>query len=194
MFGKMIGPRPWRRPQKQPQHLTAVVDADFAGDVVHRRSTSGVVTKHGKHTIWCQSSFHTVIALSIGESEFYSLVRGAAQALYCAADLGLQLQPQLDGRCAQSIQVFSDSSAARAFAERQGLGRQKHVHTKFLWLQQKTRSGEIEVCRVPTAQNEADFLTKPLSGTVLRRHVNTLGFEMRLEWSGLHRALESAQA
>eukprot|EP00971_Amphidinium_carterae_P292147 5799547-Amphidinium_carterae.1 len=179
------------RPQQQiPTTITVVVDSDHAGDPLTRRSTSGVVSKYGSSTIRCQSNWQSTVSLSSGESEFYAIVKGMAQALYCAAlaaDLGISLQAEISGRLANSLEIYSDSSAARSFAQRLGLGRQKHVDTRFLWVQERASRGEVLIKRVGTAVNEADALTKPLAGTLLRKHLAAMGLEQRATWSRLHR-------
>eukprot|EP00971_Amphidinium_carterae_P204085 4049783-Amphidinium_carterae.1 len=68
-----------------------------------------------------------------------------------------------------SVEIHSDSSAARAFAQREGLGKQKHVHTRLLWIQEQVEQGRIGIKRVGTRDNEADVLTKPLAATVTKR-------------------------
>eukprot|EP00971_Amphidinium_carterae_P190238 3775860-Amphidinium_carterae.1 len=64
------------------------------------------------------------------------------------------------------VEIHSDSSAARAFAQRAGLGKQKHVHTWLLWIQEQVEQGRISILRIGTRDNEADLLTKPLAATV----------------------------
>ena len=53
-------------------------------------------------------------------------------------DVGLGSLPQAD-----TLKVRTDSSAAKGFVTRRGLGRQRHVSTRFLWLQDKVSKGEL---------------------------------------------------
>ena len=46
---------------------------------------------------------------------------------------------------------------------RRGSGRQRHVSTRFLWLQDKVSKGDWKVVKVGTADQLADFLTKPVT-------------------------------
>eukprot|EP00971_Amphidinium_carterae_P198749 3944092-Amphidinium_carterae.2 len=76
-------------------------------------------------------------------------------------NLGLSLGVIDDGKLLDSpVEAFSDASAARAFAERRGLGRQKHVHVRYLWRQEHVANKELQVKKIPTRDNKADFLTK----------------------------------
>ena len=98
-------------------------------------------------------------------SEYYALNHGAAHALglkTCMADLGFEM----------SLQIFSESSAARAFASRRGLGRQRHVH---LWLQERVAAAHLTEQKVKTTQNPADIFTKAASGETLERHRQMMG-------------------
>ena len=56
-------------------------DSDRAGDRETRRSTTTVVEKLGNHCIESVSCSQTVIALGLGEAEFYALQRAARGAL-----------------------------------------------------------------------------------------------------------------
>ena len=81
------------------------------------------------------------------------------------ADLGLDL----------SLQIFSDSSAAKAFASRRGLGRQRHVQTRHLWLQERVAAAHFTIQKVGTTQNPADILTKAASRETLERYRKMFG-------------------
>ena len=58
--------------------------------------------------------------------------------------------------------VMSDASAALGIIKRQGLGRTRHIHTSYLWMQQVNERG-INFSKVPGSENCADLFTKPLT-------------------------------
>ena len=62
-----------------------------------------------------------------------------------------------------TLKIRTDSSAAKGFATRRGLGRQRHVSTRLLWLQDKVSKGDLKVVKVGTADQLANFLTKPVT-------------------------------
>ena len=82
-----------------------------------------------------------------------------------ARDLGLEMQ----------IEVGTDSSAGKAIASRRGLGRTRHIDTRFLWVQQKVTNGEVMLTKVKTQDNIADLMTKYVSQVDIERHLQTLG-------------------
>ena len=75
------------------------------------------------HTIKTTSNLQTPIGLNVSEAEFYALVHGSCHALGIQSylrDLGINVD----------ITIESDSNAAKAFASRQGLGKQRQT-TEF---------------------------------------------------------------
>ena len=62
------------------------------------------------------------------------------------------------------VRAWTDSSAALAIASRSGLGKIRHLETHTLWLQEKVRTGAIEVKKVRGEVNPADLYTKYMAG------------------------------
>ena len=70
----------------------------------------------------------------------------------------------------QCIRLGSDSSAAKSFVNRRGLGKMRHLEIRDLWLQAEVEQGRLEVHKVKGDQNAADLMTKVLSlGEVVDR-------------------------
>ena len=67
--------------QELPKELNGWVDADFAGDLASRRSSSGLVLLFGRHCLKTFSSVQEPIGLSSGEHDFYVCVKGGAALL-----------------------------------------------------------------------------------------------------------------
>ena len=59
----------------------AHVDSDWAGDLLGRKSTTGVIVRRGKHLLRHMSFLQTRVALSSGEAECYTLIRGTCTSL-----------------------------------------------------------------------------------------------------------------
>ena len=81
------------------------------------------------------------------------------------ADLGIPL----------SLEVESDSTSAKSFASRKGLGKQRHFQTRYLWLQDQVASGAIAITKIPSGENVSDVLTKAVSTQTLLKHMEMLG-------------------
>ena len=60
------------------------------------------------------------------------------------------------------VRVWTDSSAALGISTRSGLGKLRHLETHTLWVQEKVRTGAIQVRKVRGDVNPADIFTKHL--------------------------------
>ncbi len=153
--------------QTRPSTVDTHVDSDWAGCKHTARSTSGGAARLGWHVVKTWSSTQATVALSSGEAELYSLVKGAAQTLgliSLARDFGIQLE----GR------VHTDASAALGIVSRQGLGKVRHLRVQYLWIQERVRKGDLAMKKVPGAENPADLLTKHLAAADMLRHTEDL--------------------
>jgi hypothetical protein len=113
-----------------------------------------------------------VIALSSGESEFYALGSAAQRGLGLVSlleDLGIYV----------SLEVHSDSSAAKGTSGRIGLGKAKHISTAYLWLQVAIRDRVLTVKTVKGEDNVADLMTKHLASPRIFKLLSVLGFNRR---------------
>ncbi len=116
--------------------------------------------------------------MSSAEAELFSLTQGASMSLgmiSVARDLGLQL----------SATVHSDASAALAIAQRQGLGKLRHLKVQYLWVQERIKCGDLGVAKVLGKQNPADLLTKHLHYAEMTKHVQSLSFELSMTRAGI---------
>ena len=107
----------------------------------------------GSHTNKTWAATQAVIALSSGEAEFYGVVKGASALLgliSLAADLGITPK----GR------IHTDSTAARGICNRRGLGKTRHIHTQFLWKQERLHAKDFQLFKVPGKENPGDLMTK----------------------------------
>lgn len=113
----------------------------------------------GCHCIKTWSASQGPYALSSGEAELYAMVEGVTRAkgLLCLAwELGFKGLENV-------IQMGTDSSAARSFVHRRGLGRMRHLQLRDFWLQKEVREGRLIVEKIPGEENPADLMTKVLS-------------------------------
>ncbi len=156
--------------QRMPDYIKTQVDSDFAGDKVGRKSTTGMVQYFGRHVLKATSNLQPVLGLNVSEAEFYALTHGAAHSL------GMQSHFQ-DIGLSPGIVIESDSSSARSFASRQGLGKQRHVQVRFLWLQQAVANNLVVVKKVHTKHNTSDILTKSSEAQTIRKHLVEMSCE-----------------
>ena len=169
--------------QGEVSKIKVCVDTDHAGCALTRRSTTGLATLLGGHCTSHKSNMQSTIGLSSGESEWYGLVKGSAA--------GLALQSHLaDWGEILPLEVCSDSSAARGFAQRRGLGKMRHVQTRYLWVQERVKEGHLTIVPIRGKNNPADLFTKPVSGRLREKFLQTLGFEHRKAAGGQKEVLK----
>ena len=154
--------------QAMPDAVEVYVDSDFAGSRTDRKSTTGMVQTFGRHVIKATSNLQSVIGLNVSESEYYALVHGGSHGLGLQAyflDIGIKV----------GLVVLSDSTSAKSFASRRGLGKQRHVMTRFLWLQQVVAAERLCVKKVHTSNNLSDVLTKHTDAKLSMKHCSSVG-------------------
>ena len=157
----------WQQPQDR---VTIFADTDFAGCNVTRRSTSGGCVMLGSHLVKHYASTQTTISLSSGEAELHGIAKAASHAIgvkSLLADLGYKV----------SIDLYSDAIAAIGIARRRGVGRIRHLDTTDLWIQEKVKSGEINLIKILGTENPADLFTKYLPRPEMLKHMSKLSVE-----------------
>ena len=60
----------------------------------------------------------------------------------------------------QEVYLHTDSSAAKAFTSRRGLGRMRHIEVKQVRLQECVKQGTIKLIKIARKLNPADLMTK----------------------------------
>ena len=113
------------RRQSNVHSVNCFTDSVWTGDKVTRKSTSGGCENIGDHCVKSWSSNQSVIALSSGEAEPYSLTKGCSDTLglqSLLADMGIEL----------AVRVMTDASTGKAIASRRGLGTLRHIASQHM--------------------------------------------------------------
>ena len=158
--------------QSAPKEVVAMVDSDWAGCRITRKSTSGGMLFHGTHCILHWSKTQPVVALSSGEAELNSVLKGASEVL------GVQTMMKELGEDL-GARVRTDSSACVGMVHRQGMGKIKHIEVKQLWIQEKVKKDVLKISKVPRAENPSDCLTHHWSRKEGEEHLRSIGGEWR---------------
>ena len=152
--------------------VTAYTDSDWAGCKKTGRSTSGGIVTVGSHIVKSYSRQQKTVALSSAEAELHAMVAASAEALGIVsllADMGVEAVGE----------VYADSSAALGIAQRQGMGKVRHIRTQALWVQEVRATGRLAYKKVLGSRNPADILTKHVASPLLDQHLATVGVEVR---------------
>jgi hypothetical protein len=137
--------------------ITGYCDSDWAGDTTDRKSTSGgLFTLYGGAITWGAVKQKTV-ALSSVEAEYVAVATWVKEALWT-----LQWLQELNIDIT-TIGINIDSTGALSFAENaQFSPRTKHIDIKHHFIRDHLEKGLIKLSYIPTEDNAADALTKPL--------------------------------
>ena len=129
----------------------------------------------GPHCLKTWSATQGPIALSSAEAEHYAMVDNVVKAL------GVQTMCEEIGLKGVSglITLHTDSSSAKSFASRRGLGKARHIQTRCLWLQQAVADRRVLVKKVAGTANPAELLTKYLATEPAGRMAKAMGLELR---------------
>ena len=83
----------------------------------------------GKYCLKTWSPTQASVALSSAEAEFYAMIEATSQAKGVVT-----VMMEMGFNISAPIHLFTDSSAAKSFVSRQGLGKMKHLEIRNLWL------------------------------------------------------------
>jgi len=153
---------------KEP--LVGYCDADYAGDVDSRRSTTGYVFLiYGGAASW-SSRLQPTVAASTVEAEYMSAAQAAKEALWLrklCADLGI---------AGGKIQIYGDNQGALQLLKHPiASQRSKHIDIMHHFVRERVTRGELRYDYVPTAQMVADILTKALDAAKFKTCREMLG-------------------
>ena len=76
------------------------------------------------------------------------------------------------------VHLGTDSSAAKSFVCRRGLGKMKHLEIRDLWLQKEVADGRLIVSKVRGEENPADLMTKILSNKEIKDRLERMSIEV----------------
>ena len=162
-----------------PPECICYSDADWAGDVGDRKSTSGYVFLLGDGAISWKSSKQSCVALSTAEAEYVALSAAAQEAIWLQ-----QLISELLNKDIQETTVLEDNQAAICLAKNpQVHGRTKHIDIKFHFIRDLVDSGRIKLAYCPSEDMVADMMTKGLPMVQFEKLRGLAGVVERFEHS-----------
>ena len=148
-------------------------DADHAGDLDTRKSTSGYVVMMGSGAVSWSSKKQATVALSSTDAEYIAAVAAGKEILWLR-ELMRELKFEVQG----SSPLFVDNQSALATLRNpEHQGRMKHLDVAHHWIRDEVQRKTIGVHYLPTGEMVADILTKALARSTVEKHRVALGLE-----------------
>ena len=155
-------------------NLIGYSDADWAGDVDDRHSTSGNVFLLAKGAVSWLSKKQATVALSTAEAEYVALTTATQEAIWLRrllTDVGKPL--------AEPVVINEDNQGAIAMAKNPvGHARTKHIDVRYHFVREGVQDGAIILKYVATDEMIVDILTKPLPKYPFEKLVIQLGMKI----------------
>ena len=137
--------------------LEAYTDADWAGDVDSRKSTSGyLVTFAGGAVSW-QSKLQKCVALSTTEAEYIAITEACKELLWMKKffkELGMKQEKYI---------LHCDSQSAIHLSKNPTFhSRSKHIQVRYHWIRDVLEMKLLQLEKIHTDDNGSDMMTKIL--------------------------------
>jgi hypothetical protein len=153
--------------------LAGYSDADWAGDIDTRRSTSWYVFQICGSTVsWC-SKRQSSVSRSSTEAEYIALSMASQEAVWLS-----RLLENVGVKQEEPILIYEDNQGAIELSRKPKFhNRTKHIDIAHHFIREKVKDKVIYVKYCETEQMLADIMTKPLSKVLFEKFRNKLGVE-----------------
>ena len=156
--------------------LVGYSDADWAGDISTRRSTSGYVFGIGTGPISWSSKRQSTVSLSTCEAEYIGQTQATKEAVWLR-NLLAELT-HMNERDIPTTIIYGDNQGAIALAKNPKFhGRSKHIDIQHHYVREKVEDGTVGLKYIETSKQIADGLTKPLSKVPFLQFRKILGLQ-----------------
>jgi hypothetical protein len=152
--------------------VVGYTDADFAGDKLARKSTSGMVFLMNGGAVSWASKLQATVATSTCEAELIAGALAVKECLYISKVIA-----DVTGEY-KALDLYGDNQAALMLLRNVHAGAQnrtKHVDIAYNFARHRVMLGEVNVHFISTSEMVADIMTKQLSGPAFRKHRESLG-------------------
>jgi hypothetical protein len=142
-----------------PQDVVGYCDADWAGDLEDRRSTTGFVFMMGGGTTSWSSKRQPTIALSTTEAEYMASTQATKEAIWMTKfmkELGYRKEKK-------AMVIRCDNQGAISLTKNPTQhARTKHIDVQHHFVRERVENGEVTFEYCSTEEMVADVLTKAL--------------------------------
>lgn len=134
--------------------LEGYSDADFAGDIETRRSTTGYMFMLANGPVTWTSQRQKSVTLSTNEAEYVAAAAAAKEALWIR-----KLMNDIGRQCKKATIIHVDNQSAIQLVKNL-VYHKRTKHIRFHFLCEKVEENELEICYIPSNLQRADIYTK----------------------------------
>ena len=147
-----------RLPSEFPDVVCAFSDADWAGQLDDRKSTSGMVLMfNGTAITWWSRVIH-LVACSSQDAEFMALSDACREVVF------IQSLLNSIGFHVDKTTLFGDNKGSLCLAKDPAdHQKSKHIAVRYFFIRQRVEMQQVQVFYVKTTEQLADLLTKALA-------------------------------
>lgn len=157
--------------KSEEEMVLAYSDADWAGDIDDRHSTTGNVCMMAKGAVSWLSKKQATVALSTAEADYVALSSVTQEVIWIRrllSDIGVIFNAP--------TMIMEDNQGAIAIASNPvGHSRTKHIDIRYHFVREAILNKTVQLQYCPTEFMLADILTKPLSRECFEKLRCTLG-------------------
>ncbi|VVA10754.1 PREDICTED: Retrovirus-related Pol poly from [Prunus dulcis] len=137
--------------------LIGYTDADMAGDLDSRKSTSGYLITFSRGAVSWQSKLQKCVALSTTEAEFIAATEACKEMLWMKRFL------QELGQEQHKYILHCDSQSAIHLSKNPSFhSRSKHIDVRYHWIRDVLESKQLQLEKIHTDDNSSNMMTKSL--------------------------------
>eukprot|EP00253_Pinus_taeda_P008418 PITA_08418 len=141
----------------QPTYRS-MIDADWAISVDDRKSTSGGTFFIGSRLVSWFNKKQSSVALSIAKVEYVAIASCCTQLLWM-----MQTLEDFQITCTLPISILCDNTSAIIISKNPVMhSKTKHIPIKYQFLREQVLEQKIKLEYIPSKEQVADILTKPL--------------------------------
>jgi hypothetical protein len=145
-------------PKGKDLSLISYIDANWAGCIDDRKSTSGAMFYLGECLVSCLCKKQSSISLSTVEAEYIAATTCCTQVLWMKQTL-TYIQVEYD----KPITIYCDNTSAISISKNPMMhSKMKHIPIKYHFLREQVAEKNIRVEYVGTKEQVENIFTKPL--------------------------------
>ncbi|RVW97655.1 Retrovirus-related Pol polyprotein from transposon TNT 1-94 [Vitis vinifera] len=153
------------------REVEVFTDADWAGSLTNRRSTTGYCSYVWGNLVTWRSKKQSVVARSSAEAEFRAMAHGICEGMWLQ-----RILKELGIISNSTMTVLCDNKATISIAKNPVQhDRTKHVEIDHHFIKEKLEGGTIRLMYIPSSRQTADILIKALPKATYKNMKSKLG-------------------